>query len=145
VEDVLRAIPHRPPFLFVDEIIEIDQDRILARRTIRADEPYFKGHYPGNPLMPGVLLCESVIQAGAIMLSRRIEGGAGKVPILTRIQNAKFKRQVRPGDVVDLEAKLTEQIGDAFFCRGSALVGGKRVMTLEFACALADKSSAQMG
>jgi len=106
VEDVLRAIPHRPPFLFVDEIIEIDQDRILARRTIRADEPYFKGHYPGNPLMPGVLLCESVIQAGAIMLSRRIEGGAGKVPILTRIQNAKFKRQVRPGDVVDLEAKF---------------------------------------
>lgn len=138
-DTVLGSIPHRPPFLFVDEVVEIVGDVIRARRAVREDEPHFEGHYPGNPLMPGVLMCESVIQCGAILLSRQIEGGTEKVPILTRIQNARFKRQVRPGDVLDLEARVTERMGDAYFCRGSASVGGKKVMSLEFACALAAK------
>lgn len=136
--DVRDAIPHRPPFLFVDEVVSMSEDAIVGRRTLREDEDFFRGHYPGRPLMPGVLLCEAVIQAGAILLSRRIGAGTGKVPVLTRIQNAKFKRTVRPGDMIELEAQVQETMGDVFFMRGSAAVGGKKVMTVEFACTMAE-------
>lgn len=136
--DVKEAIPHRPPFLFVDEIVSMTEDSIEGKRRMREDEEFFRGHYPGRPLMPGVLLCEAVIQTGAILLSRRIGPGSGKVPVLTRITNAKFKSMVRPGDLIELEARVQETMGDVFFMRGSAAVGGKKVMTVEFACTMAE-------
>ena len=110
LQAVLDTIPHRPPFLFLDRIDEVRADGATCTRTFRADEPFYSGHYPGNPITPGVLLCESVFQAGAVFLTKKLqsEGGApdGKTPVLCRIEEAKFKGMVKPGDTVSIEVKL---------------------------------------
>ncbi|MBE0481171.1 MAG: 3-hydroxyacyl-ACP dehydratase FabZ [Dehalococcoidia bacterium] len=140
MQEVLKAIPHRPPFLFVDNVNELDQSRIRASREISPSEPFFQGHYPGNPIMPGVLICESIFQAGAILLSSLIEDPAEGVPVLTRISNAKFKNMVKPGSLLELEAELVEKLGSAYFLKGKASVAGKTVVTVEFAVSLAKAS-----
>ena len=137
MEQILKAIPHRPPFLFVDKVIELTDTKIRAKKEISPEEPFFKGHYPGNPIMPGVLICESIFQTGAILLSSII-GDIGKgTPVLTRINNAKFKNMVRPGAILELEAELVEKVGNAFFMKGKATSEGKTVVTVEFAVSLA--------
>jgi len=141
---VERAIPHRPPFLFVDEVLEITPDKAVARRTIRADEPHFAGHYPGNPIMPGVLLCESVFQTAAIYMSHRLEReGAGdlnsRTPVLARILGAKFKQMVKPGDVITLEATYKQTVSSFYFMTGKALRDGKVVMTVDYALAMVEE------
>ncbi|MGE9294938.1 MAG: 3-hydroxyacyl-ACP dehydratase FabZ [Puniceicoccales bacterium] len=144
MEEVLRAIPHRPPFLFVDEIVELEESRALCRRTLRADEAFFEGHYPGNPITPGVLLCEAVFQTGAILLVHRMgEGSAsGKTPVLSRIQDARFKRMVKPGDTVEIEAIFKEEMRGFQFLRGSVKIDGKAALTIEFTLALVDGDKA---
>ena len=94
LEAIHAAIPHRPPMLLVDEIVERDDNRIVCQKTFRADEFFFQGHYPGHPIVPGVILCESGMQAGAILLSQFVTEGAG-VPVATRLNDVKFKRIVR--------------------------------------------------
>jgi len=137
MEQVLNAIPHRPPFLFVDRIVELTETRIKTTKEISPEEPFFKGHYPGNPIMPGVLICESIFQTGAILLSKVIGDISDGVPVLTRINNAKFKSMVKPGDNLELEAELVEKVSQAYFLKGKASVGGKTVVTVEFAVSLA--------
>jgi len=137
MEQVLKAIPHRPPFLFVDKIVEMTENRIKTTKEISPEEPFFKGHYPGNPIMPGVLICESIFQTGAILLSSIISDISDGIPVLTRISNAKFKNMVKPGDLLDMEAELVEKVSNAFFLKGSASVAGKTVVTVEFAVSLA--------
>jgi 3-hydroxyacyl-[acyl-carrier-protein] dehydratase len=136
MEEVLKAIPHRPPFLFVDRVVEVTDARIRTTKQISAEEPFFKGHYPGNPIMPGVLICEAVFQTGAILLSR-IVGDIGEgTPVLTRVTNAKFKNIVKPGALLEMEAELVEKVSNAFFLKGKASVAGKTVVTVEFAVSL---------
>ena len=144
--DVLQAIPHRPPFLFVDRIIEEHPDCIVTERTIRSDENYFQGHYPNNPIMPGVLLCESVFQTGAILLSHRIikenAGESQKTPVLARIIEAKFKAMVRPGDTIQIEAQYMESIGQFHRLKGTIRKEGKVCVTLECLLAMVDSDKA---
>ncbi|MBM4444790.1 MAG: beta-hydroxyacyl-ACP dehydratase [Chloroflexi bacterium] len=137
MEDVLRAIPHRPPFLFVDSIVELTPVKITTTRKVREDEDFFKGHYPGNPIMPGVLVCEAIFQSGAVLLAGAMAGGGGGVPVLTRISNAKFRNMVKPGDTMEIEAEITERLGNACFLKGKASVDGKTAATVEFAVAMA--------
>ena len=143
LSEVLATIPHRPPFLFLDEIKEVRSDGAICTRTFRADEPFYAGHYPGNPITPGVLLCESVFQAGAVYLTRKLqaEGGApdGKTPVLCRIEEAKFKGMVKPGDTVDIEVKHVETLQQFHFLTGTVRREGKAVLTLRFALALVDQ------
>ena len=136
MEDVLNAIPHRPPFLFVDKVVELTENKIKATREMRSDESFFQGHFPGNPVMPGVLICESIFQAGGILLSNILGGVGGGTPVLTRISNARFKNIVRPGDLLELQAELVETVSNAYFMKGSASVAGKTAVTVEFAVSL---------
>ncbi len=136
MEEVLGAIPHRPPFLFVDKIVEQSETRIKTTKAISPEEPFFKGHYPGNPIMPGVLICESIFQTGAILLSGIIGDVGDGTPVLTRISNAKFKNMVRPGALLEIQAELVEKVSNAFFLKGSASVAGKTAVTVEFAVSL---------
>jgi len=137
MEDVLKAIPHRPPFLFVDKIVELTETTIKTTKEISLEEPFFKGHYPGNPIMPGVLICESIFQTGAILLSNIISDISEGTPVLTRISNAKFKNIVRPSATLEMEAEVVERVSNAFFLKGKASSEGKTVVTVEFAVSLA--------
>ena len=139
MEEILKAIPHRPPFLFVDKIIEITDTKIKATRKVSPQEEYFKGHYPGNPIMPGVLVCEAIFQSGAILLSRIIGQVDDGVPVLVRINNARFKSMVKPGDTLELEAEVVEKVSSAYFLKGKASVDGRTAATVEFAVTLANK------
>jgi 3-hydroxyacyl-[acyl-carrier-protein] dehydratase len=141
MEEILNAIPHRPPFLFVDKIVEISRTKIKTTKEIRPDEPVFEGHYPGQPIMPGALICESIFQTGAILLSKMMGGMGGGIPVLTRINNAKFKSIVKPGSILDIEAELVEKVSNAYFMKGKASVAGKTSVTVEFTVTLAKEAS----
>jgi 3-hydroxyacyl-[acyl-carrier-protein] dehydratase len=138
-ESVTALIPHRPPFLFVDEIVSVADDCLVAKRTFRADEDFYRGHYPGQPITPGVLLCEAVFQTGAILMSRRAQaagaGAQGGVPLLARIGEVKFRNPVFPGETVELMAKIKETVGGFTMMSGSIRSGEKRVLTVDFAVA----------
>jgi 3-hydroxyacyl-[acyl-carrier-protein] dehydratase len=137
--DILAAIPHRPPFLLIDEIVERGEGRIVCRKTFERDALFtqvFAGHYPDFPLVPGVLLCEAAMQAGAVLLSPFVQGQAG-VPVATRMNDVRFKHMVRPGETIEIEVELVERLANAFFMKAKVTVAGKTAVRLEFACALA--------
>ncbi|NUQ66384.1 MAG: 3-hydroxyacyl-ACP dehydratase FabZ [Pirellulales bacterium] len=135
---IYDAIPHREPFLLVDEILQWTDDRIVCTKTFSGQEDFFAGHYPGFPLVPGVLLCEAAMQAGAVLLSRHLAGMQGKVPVATRMNDVRFKRMVRPGETLRMEVSLTERLADAFFLTAKVTVEGKVAVRFEFACTAAD-------
>lgn len=135
----LDAIPHRPPFLFVDEIVEVAERRILTKKYVDPASDFFRGHYPDRPVMPGVLICESCFQSGALLIAHTLgahESWRG-VPVLTRITDARFKRIVTPGDTLDIEATLDEELDGAYFMTGRCSVDGKLAVRVVFACMLA--------
>ena len=133
--DVIKsAIPHREPFLLLDEIVEQSDNRIVCLKRFTGEEFWYAGHYPNFPLTPGVLLCEAAMQAGAVLLSKYTSKDEGGVPVVTRINNVKFKTMVRPGDTITLEAELTDRMADAFFLNAKVTVDGKLAVTFDFAC-----------
>jgi len=136
-EEILKAIPHREPFLLVDEIVEWGESSIRCTKRFTGEEDFFAGHYPGAPLVPGVLLCEAAMQAGAILLSRHLGEKPGHVPVATRMNDVRFKRIVRPGETIVLEVELAERLADAFFLKAKASVDGKVAVRFEFACTAA--------
>ena len=136
-QEILAAIPHRDPFLLVDEILERSDSRIVGSKTFSGEEWFFAGHYPGHPLVPGVLLCEAAMQCGAILLSRHFAGEQEKVPVATRMNDVRFKRMVRPGEKIIMEVDLTERLADAFFLKAKVTVDGKVAARFDFACTAA--------
>jgi len=137
VSQVTDLIPHRPPFLFVDEIVTQTGDSLVARRTWRAEEDFYQGHYPGAPITPGVLLCESVFQTGALLLAGKF-AGQGKpegVPLLAKVENVRFRSPVYPGDTTSIEVKINEVAGGFYLMSGQIKNGDKRVLSVEFAVA----------
>ena len=145
MEEIHRRIPHRPPFLFVDEIVEITDLGATTKLNVRAELPFFEGHYPGNPIMPGVLLCEAVFQTGAIYLAEKLGAGAldaSKVdPVLVRIRDARFKQMVLPGDEIEIEVTEKEQMGKFYNMSGEIRKDGKIAATVAFALAMIPKES----
>jgi 3-hydroxyacyl-[acyl-carrier-protein] dehydratase len=143
VNDITQFLPHRPPFLFADEIIAETDDSVTTRLRVRPDFDFFKGHYPGNPIMPGVLVSEAVFQAGCILMAKTMlragadldAPGPGGTPVLVRIENARFRSAVRPGDELTIVAKIKERSGPFTFMTGSVKAGDRRVMTVDFCVA----------
>jgi 3-hydroxyacyl-[acyl-carrier-protein] dehydratase len=122
--DVIESlIPHRPPFLLVDEILELEPGkRVVGRREIRADDWWFPGHFPDRPVMPGVLTIEAIAQAGAVAVLAA-EANRGKIPFFAGIDDCRFKRIVEPGDVLTLECEFVRVRGPIAKGQGRALVG----------------------
>jgi 3-hydroxyacyl-[acyl-carrier-protein] dehydratase len=135
--EILAAIPHRPPMLLLDEIVERGESRVVCRKTFRAEEFFFQGHYPDFPIVPGVILCEAAMQAGAVLLSAMIPPGEKKVPVAGRLRDVKFKRMVRPGETILIEASLNERVQEAFFLSAKITVEEKLAATLSFVVTLA--------
>ncbi len=139
LDEILNLIPHRPPFLWVDRIISVANNHILTEKDIPYDLNILQGHYPGNPIVPGVLLCEAIFQSGALFLAKnnslenKIET---RFPILTRIGNVKFKKTVFPGETLEIKVTLTESISTVSLMKGVLKVNGKIAVTVEFACAM---------
>ena len=140
MEEIHRRIPHRPPFLFIDEIVKISDSGAEASLSVKPEFPFFEGHYPGNPIMPGVLLCESVFQTGAVFLADLLEDESltdeSVTPVLTRIRDARFKRMVLPGDKLDISVSLSDRMGKFFNLTGQIKNQGKACLTISFALAL---------
>lgn len=106
--DIQKILPHRYPFLLIDKIVEFEEGKkVVGIKNVTANEPQFTGHFPGNPIMPGVLICEALAQAGAVLLLSMPEN-KGKLGVFTGINNFKFRRQVVPGDTMMLEAELIQ-------------------------------------
>lgn len=124
IEDIKSIIPHRPPFLFVDEVTELSDEKIIAQRTIRPDEFFFRGHFPGEPIMPGVLIVEALAQTGGILLLRRRKGA---IPLFMSIDKARFRKIVRPGDTLVMEVEILQDRGAVAKVRGVARVGDEVV------------------
>ena len=134
---ITEAIPHRPPFLLVDEVVAIEGHTIRTRRRADPDDPIFKGHFPNNPILPGVLVCESIFQSAAILMAHILDGAmTDAVPVLTRVSNAKFKHPVKPGDTFEMDVHFKEKLSNACFFTGVAKVHGKTAVSIEFACAV---------
>lgn len=138
LDEIQSAIPHRDPFLLIDRIVSRDEDSIECEKTLSGDEFWFGGHYPDYPIMPGVLLCEACMQAGAVLLADQVQGD-DRVPVATRLNDVKFKQQVRPGDTITVSAKIDERLSDAFFLTGKVTCGGKLAARLNFACTMAPR------
>jgi beta-hydroxyacyl-ACP dehydratase FabZ len=127
INGILKSIPHRYPFILVDRIIEIDgEEKIVGIKNVSINEPFFQGHFPNKPVMPGVLICEAMAQVGAILA--RNERGATegrKVFVLTGLDNVKFKRPVEPGDQLRMELTVMKRRGSFWKMKGVATVLGK--------------------
>jgi len=143
---VTSLIPHRPPFLFVDEIVSVSPGTLTARRTWRPEEAFYGGHYPGSPITPGVLLCESVVQTGALLMALGQAGGPAPrgpgVPILVKINDVRFRVPVLPGDTTLMEVKLKEWVGTFGLMAGTMRCGDKRILNIEFTVAFRDPAAA---
>ncbi len=141
---LLSSLPHRPPFLFVDEIVEIAANRIVTHTLANPQADFFRGHYPGHPVMPGVLLCECCFQAGALLIAHRKGAWSWSdgMPVLTRIGEAKFKRMVRPRDLLLAEVSLDDELDRAYVLSGRLTVSGELVLRVGFTCMLATMDTA---
>ncbi len=135
INEIQACIPHRPPFLWLDEVVDISEKTIHARKRLEPDIPLFGGHYPQFPVLPGVIQCEMCFQAAAVLISKMISIGSGQVPVATRLNNTKFRRLVRPGETVDIKVELTDTVSNAFFLTGVVSVDGKTSTRCDFACA----------
>lgn len=126
IKEIMDIIPHRYPFLLIDKVIKIEENKITAIKNVTANEYYFQGHFPTEPVMPGVLIIESLAQAGAVALLSKDEF-KGKIAYFAGINNAKFRRKVFPGDTLRLEVELTKIRGKAGVGYGIAYVKDKKV------------------
>jgi 3-hydroxyacyl-[acyl-carrier-protein] dehydratase len=134
---IQELIPHRPPFLWLDEVIELSDKKLRARKYIDPDLDVFQGHYPAFPVLPGVLQCEAAFQAGAVLIACVAPPAEGSVPVVTRLNQVQFRKMVRPGQTLEIDVELTEQLANAFFLKAKVSVEGQVAVRLEFACAAA--------
>jgi 3-hydroxyacyl-[acyl-carrier-protein] dehydratase len=141
INDIQRLLPHRFPFLLIDRIVELERKkRIVAIKNVTINEPFFAGHFPGVPVMPGVLIVEAMAQAGGVLLFSEVEDRETKLVLFTGIEKAKFRRPVVPGDQLRIEVDVRVWRGNAGRMEGTAYVGDKRAAEALVSCRLVDRS-----
>lgn len=141
IGDILKFLPHRYPFLLIDRVTSIArQQSIEAIKNVTANEPFFAGHFPGMPIMPGVLIVEAMAQAGGVLLLTEYEDRDEKLVLFTGIERARFRRPVVPGDQLRIEVKVKVWRGTAGRMEGKAYVGDKLVAEANVSCRLVDRS-----
>lgn len=125
IKEIMEVIPHRPPFLLIDKIIEVEEGKkVVAQKCVTMNEPFFVGHFPGEPVMPGVLIIEALAQAGAYAILS-LEENKGKIAFFGAIKDAKFKRVVKPGDVLTLTTEIIKMRGPIGVGSAVATVDGE--------------------
>lgn len=145
IHEILKILPHRYPILLIDRVLELERKkRIVALKNVTINEPFFNGHFPGLPIMPGVLIVEAIAQAGGALLLTEVEDRTNKVMVFTGIDRAKFRRPVSPGDQLRLEVEVTGWRAIprmiAAKMHGVAFVAGKKVAEATVSCQLIDSS-----
>lgn len=140
IEDILGYLPHRYPMLLVDRILEMDEECVKCRgmKNVTINEPFFQGHYPGQPIMPGVLILESMAQVSAALLLTSAEH-RGKIPLIGAIDNAKFKRPVVPGDQLIMDCEIMWVRNSIGKMRSTATVEGELAASMELTFKLVRK------
>ena len=139
--EIQKILPHRYPFLLVDRVLEFEAlKRVVAIKQVTANEPYFLGHFPGTPIMPGVLQIEALAQTGAILILRELEDRDTKIPFFTGIENARFRRPVVPGDTLTLTVEALRVGSKIQKMRGVATVDGQVTAEAEILCVIANRS-----
>jgi UDP-3-O-[3-hydroxymyristoyl] N-acetylglucosamine deacetylase/3-hydroxyacyl-[acyl-carrier-protein] dehydratase len=140
IDEIMKALPHRYPFLLVDRILEIEEKkRIVGLKNVTINEPFFQGHFPGHPIMPGVLIIEAMAQVGGILLMGQIEGYETKVVYFMSLDNVKFRRPVKPGDQLRFELDMLQIRGMVCKMRGVAKVDGEFVCEADMAAMVRDR------
>lgn len=141
INDILRILPHRYPFLLIDRVIDLKRkERIVAIKNVTVNEPFFQGHFPNLPIMPGVLIVEAIAQAGGALLLTEVDDRDGKLMVFTGIERARFRRPVLPGDQLRIEVEVKAWRVTAVRMEGKAYVGDKRVAEATVTCQLVDRS-----
>ncbi len=141
LEQIKECIPHREPFIWIDEVLELEEMSIHATKYLSPDLDLFQGHYPDFPILPGVIQCEMAMQAAAILISKMHALDGENVPVATRLNNVKFKHMIRPGDTANIYVEITEQLSNAFYLTGKVVVDGQVTTRLDFAVAATDAPS----
>ncbi|OLE16203.1 MAG: 3-hydroxyacyl-[acyl-carrier-protein] dehydratase FabZ [Gemmatimonas sp. 13_1_20CM_3_60_15] len=140
IEEIMKVLPHRYPFLLVDRIIEIEEKkRIVGLKNVTINEPFFQGHFPGHPIMPGVLIIEAMAQVGGMLLLGSVSDPETKVVYFMSLDNVKFRRPVKPGDQLRFELEVTQLRGTVCKMRGVGKVDGEVVVEADMAAAIRDR------
>ncbi len=141
IREIVRNLPHRYPFLLIDRVLEIDPGkRVVALKNVTYNEPFFPGHFPGDPIMPGVLIVEALAQAGAVLLLHDMADREGKLVYFTGIDKARFRRTVVPGDQLRLTVEVLKFRSRTCKLRGIAEVDGRKVAEADIMSALVDRA-----
>ncbi|MCI0356623.1 MAG: 3-hydroxyacyl-ACP dehydratase FabZ [Acidobacteria bacterium] len=146
INDIQRILPHRYPFLLIDRVVDLTRkQRIVAIKNVSINEPFFAGHFPGFPIMPGVLIVEAMAQAGGALLLTEVPDRDAKLMVFTGIEKARFRRPVVPGDQLRLEVEVLAWRQLAVRMQGMAYVGDKLACEAVISCALVDRNRASGG
>jgi len=143
INEIRAILPHRYPFLLVDRIVEMEPERIVGIKQVTLNEPFFQGHFPDFPVMPGVLIVEAMAQAAGVLVLKSMPDRANKLVLLVAIENARFRRPVIPGDTLRMEMKVIKRKASVVKMAGIATVDGQVAAEVEVMCKLADKEEKQ--
>ena len=144
IKEILKRLPHRYPFLLVDRVLEVQKGtHLVATKNVTVNEDFFRGHFPGNPIMPGVLILEALAQAAGLLVAMSLDEGARRLPYLVGVDAVKFRRPVVPGDRLSLEVDVMTHRGQYWKFRAQALVDGERAAQAEILLAVVEEETVE--